>query len=50
MFGLGLGELALLCFLAVLLFGAKRLPALAASVGRSINSFKRALAEKDDQK
>lgn len=43
--GLGMGELTLILGVALLLFGAKRLPELARSLGGSINAFKQGLKE-----
>ncbi|NLE28737.1 MAG: twin-arginine translocase TatA/TatE family subunit [Phycisphaerae bacterium] len=42
---LGWPELAALLVLALLLFGSKRLPELARSLGKSVNELKRGLAE-----
>lgn len=42
---LGFAEIAVILVLALLLFGAKRLPELARSVGQSVNSFKSGLKE-----
>lgn len=42
---LGYGELLVILILALLLFGAKRIPELAKSLGRSINAFKAGLKE-----
>ncbi|MCB0270181.1 MAG: twin-arginine translocase TatA/TatE family subunit [Calditrichia bacterium] len=41
-FNMGAGELVVIFLLVVLLFGAKRLPELAKSLGRSIQEFKHA--------
>jgi len=48
MFGLRVPELLLLLALAVLLFGAKRLPALGAGVGDAIRGFRRAVRGADE--
>ena len=40
MFGLGLGELLLALALAVLFFGAKRIPEIARGLGLGIRGFK----------
>lgn len=37
---LGMGELVVILFIVLLLFGAKRLPDVAKSIGRSVKSFK----------
>ena len=37
----GMGELAILALLLIILFGAKRLPRLARALGASITEFKR---------
>lgn len=46
---LGIGELALILVIVLLLFGAKRLPEIARSIGNSVNSFKKGLGEKSDE-
>lgn len=40
---LGTGELVLILLVFLLLFGAKRIPELARSLGKGINSFKQGL-------
>ena len=52
MFGLGLGEILIVGAVILLLFGAKRLPALGKSLGSAITQFKKGLKEiyKDDDK
>ena len=42
---LGYGEIILIALVILLLFGAKRLPELAKSVGKSVKSFKSGLNE-----
>jgi sec-independent protein translocase protein TatA len=42
MFGLGFQEVLLLLLIALLLFGAKRLPEVGRSLGNSIREFKKA--------
>ncbi|HFE63702.1 hypothetical protein B1H10_08080 [candidate division KSB1 bacterium 4484_188] len=49
MFGIGPPELLVIFLIILILFGAKRLPELARSLGRSINEFKNATQSiKDD--
>jgi sec-independent protein translocase protein TatA len=49
---IGLGEILIILAVVLLLFGAKRLPEIARSLGRSSNEFKKGLkesaAEKDE--
>ena len=45
---LGPTELVIVLVIFLLLFGAKKLPELGSSVGRSIRSFKKGIAETDD--
>jgi sec-independent protein translocase protein TatA len=45
---MGMGELAVILAILVLLFGAKRLPALADGMGRAIRNFKRGLNTDDE--
>lgn len=47
-FGLGTGELVLILLVILLLFGAKRLPDLARGLGKSIQEFKRASKEAEN--
>lgn len=42
---LGTGEIIIIALVILLLFGAKRLPELAKSVGKSVKSFKSGLNE-----
>lgn len=46
-FGLGGQELFIILFLALLIFGAKRLPEVGAGLGKGIRSFKESLREAD---
>jgi TatA/E family protein of Tat protein translocase len=47
MFGLGFQEIIVLLLIALLLFGAKRLPDAGKALGNSIREFKKALAGDD---
>jgi len=47
MFGMGWPELILIFVVALLLFGAKRLPEVGRSIGRAITSFKKGLKEEE---
>lgn len=43
MFGVGMSEMLVIAVVALLLFGAKRLPELARSLGKGLVEFKRAV-------
>ncbi|MFC1498329.1 twin-arginine translocase TatA/TatE family subunit [Verrucomicrobiota bacterium] len=43
--GWGIGEIALILFALLLLFGAKKLPALSRSLGKSLSEFKKGKEE-----
>ena len=43
--GIGTGEIMLILFIVVLLFGAKKIPELARGMGRGIREFKDATKE-----
>ena len=45
MFGLGITEIAIVVLLAVVLFGAKRLPELGRGLGQSIGEFRKGVSE-----
>lgn len=46
--GLRMPELLIIGFIAVLLFGTKKLPELGAGLGQGIRGFKKALAGEDE--
>lgn len=46
---IGMPELLIIGFIVLLLFGAKRLPELFRSMGRSIGEFKKATREIEDE-
>src|SRR5919199_484378 len=47
---IGTGEIILLLLLALLLFGAKRLPEIGRSMGRGMREFKDSITGKDDDR
>ncbi|OHE86871.1 MAG: preprotein translocase subunit TatA [Verrucomicrobia bacterium RIFCSPLOWO2_12_FULL_64_8] len=48
-FNLGPTELIIILLIVLLLFGAKRLPELAKGLGKSINEFKKASSEAEQE-
>ncbi len=48
MFGLGATELLIILAILVVLFGARRIPRLARSLGEAVQSFRTAGAERDN--
>ena len=48
MFGIGLPELTILLVIVLIVFGAGKLPAIGAGVGKSIRNFKNAVTESDE--
>jgi len=50
MFNLGLPEILIIAAAALLVFGPKRLPELAKSLGKGIRDFKKALEGKEEEK
>ncbi len=45
--GLGIGEILLIVFGVLLIFGGKKLPGLGRAMGESINQFKKGMKEDD---
>ena len=45
MFGIGMQELLIILVIALILFGAKKLPEVGGGLGRAIRNFKRAVSE-----
>jgi sec-independent protein translocase protein TatA len=48
MFGIGTTELLVILAIAMLLFGARRLPELGSGLGRAIKNFKAGISGKDE--
>ncbi|HEX6922680.1 MAG TPA: twin-arginine translocase TatA/TatE family subunit [Bacillales bacterium] len=46
--GLGFGEIVLILFFAVMLFGTKKLPELGKAAGHTLREFKNAMGEITD--
>ena len=47
---IGIPELLLLIFLAILLLGARRIPELGASLGKALREFRKAKKDIEDEK
>lgn len=50
MFGLGTGEILLICLVVLLLFGGKKIPELMKGLGKGMKSFKDGMNGVDDAK
>lgn len=50
MFGLGFQEILLILLIALLLFGAKKLPDIGRSLGKAINEFKKGMSGDEEKK
>ena len=48
MFGIGSSELVVILAIAMLIFGAKRLPEIGAGMGKAIKNFKTSLSGQDE--
>ena len=46
---LGFSEIMIILLVVLLVFGAKRLPEMGASIGKGLREFKRSLTEKKDE-
>lgn len=49
MAGIGVGELVIVLIIVLLLFGARKLPELASSLGQSLKEFRRATEVEDEE-
>ena len=49
MFNLGWSELLIVFLIILLLFGAKNIPQIAKSIGKSMHAFKKGLKETEDE-
>ncbi len=50
MFGLGVPELIVICVIALLVFGPKKLPDAGKAIGQAIRGFKSSMEGKDDER
>jgi len=50
MFGIGMPELLVILLIALLVFGAAKLPQIGRALGKTINEFKKGLKEGEEDK
>lgn len=48
MYGIGMQELLIILVIAVIIFGAKKLPEIGSGLGKAIRNFKRSTSEPDE--
>jgi sec-independent protein translocase protein TatA len=49
MFGLGLPELGIIAFVAILIFGPKKLPELGSAIGKTLRDFKEGISQSETE-